>query len=305
MTPTPAAAQRSAARTLRGVLAGALLGAGLGGCSFGSLGPGKVPEPIIDRTPAPTYAALAARYNERCEMLDRLRAPVTLVIESPDEKGGRRTDQVEAFLSFAAPRRLSLRIDKVGQTLALLGSDDARYWWIDVSDTPVAMVGTHGAATPASGGAFGVPVHPLDLVDALGVLPLPEGGATPPPVRRVGPGTLQVEIPPRARGWGVRRIYIDERTARPERIEIVDSGNRIVLTCVLSRYLPVDAERQGGAIASRYVVDVPSQRVRITVSASDPENPGERLREKAFDLRTLLEAYGVRDVVDLDVETGP
>jgi hypothetical protein len=290
----------------RGVCLAVVLALGLGlsvllpGCAKSQ---GVIPPRRIDDAPVPAYADLRRAYNARCERLDRLRAPATLVIESTDDAGARRKDQVESYLAFAAPANLSLRVDKVGQTLAVFGSNDEFYWWIDLSESPtVALVGTHAAATPASGAALGIPLHPLDLVDALGVLPLPDGGRTPPAVRRSARGQLLVELPPRAKGWGARRVYIDERTTRPERIEIVDAAGRIVLTSVLSRYVNVDADRIGASMASRYVVDVPGQRLRITVSVASPENPGTRLRTRGFDLPALLEAYGVARVVDLDAE---
>ncbi|GJQ28188.1 MAG: hypothetical protein HBSAPP03_00720 [Phycisphaerae bacterium] len=284
----------------RGVLIVALA-AVLAGCCGPRGGNGAPPR--LD--PPPAYAELAARYNERCADLDRLKAAVSLVITSRDERGGKRTDQVEANLQIIQPRLVSLRIDKVGQTLAILGSNESRYWWIDLAETPTARVGLHERATPAAAEAFGVPVHPLDLIDVLGVRSLPAEGAS---VARATDGTVGVTLPPRGAGWGHTRVYVDEATAQPSRVEIADAAGRVVIRAALSRY---EGVRVAGntfspaKVATRVTIEVPDAGVEVVVGVSAPENPGKDMRTKPFELETLLRAYGVDQVIEVDAGVTP
>lgn len=251
--------------------------------------------------PPPAYADLAARYNQRCARLEKLKAPVTLVIDAPDDKGGRRKEQVEAYLQFLAPSKLSVRVDKVGQTLAVLGCDETRYWWIDLSEKSAAFVGTHQRATPQAAAKFGIPIHPLDLADVLAIAPLP-GEARPP--ARAADGTLMVTLPSRGAGWGERRVFVDEKSALPTRVEVLDADGGKALSAALSRFVQVEVEDDHFAparMASRIEIELPSRDTRITMTVASPENPAE-MRAKPFDLAALLRVYGMQEPVDLDRE---
>lgn len=276
----------------------ALSAAAVSACCSGTRPAESVP---TNHAPPPPYASLASRYNERCARLEKLKAPVTLVIDAPDDKGGRRKDQVEAYLQFVAPSKVSLRVDKVGQTLAVLGSDDTRFWWIDLSEKPVAYVGTHARATPQAAAEFGIPIHPLDLADVLAISPLPMEDRK---VGRMADGTLMIEMASRAPGWGPRRVYIDEPTALPAKVEVRDAGGGLALRAVLSRFVQVEVEDDHFAparCASRVEIFLVREDTRITLSVASPENPSA-MKPKPFDFEALVGAYGVDRTVDLDRE---
>lgn len=287
----------------RGAFATALaLGAmlSLGGCASDQAG--YTPKWYVEPVKAmPTYAEVAGRYNARIKGLEKLRFPANLVIDSPgEEDGARRTNQVEANVQFVAPRQIALRVDKVSNTLAYLGCDETRYWWLDL-DAKRALVGEHAKATPRSASRFGIPVHPLDLIDLLGVTGLPGAGATA--TWNEDQTLWVVTLPARGKGWGERTIAIDPDTAEPQRIEIFEASGELAASAELSRFVPVAVRGEvlsKARIASRFEVEVPATDSTIVVSVSQPENPAERMRAAPFDLPLLLKSYGIKDVVDVD-----
>lgn len=247
----------------------------------------------------PPYAELAVKYNSRVLPLDHLRAAVTLTIDSPDEGGGRRNDQVEGNLQFSRDRRVALRLDKVGETLAYLGSNDEKYWWLELRGEKQGLVGSHAKATPRSAARFGIPVHPLDLIDLLAVLPLPASGE----VRASEDGRLIVRLPSRGPGWGERRLILDAEMLWPVRVEVRDPRGALVAAADLTRYVQVQVRGDPNSpamLASRYDVAIPGEDTTVTVSVHDPENPRERMRTAPFDLPLLLSSYGVERVLDVD-----
>lgn len=256
-------------------------------------------EPSVE---LPSYATIAGGYNVRCKGLEKLRCPANLVIESPGERAGdRRRDQVEANLQFIAPQRIALRVDKVSSTLAYLGCDETKYWWLDVGDSRRALVGEHARATPRSAARFGIPVHPLDLIDLLGVLPLP---VEKQPVEWSEDKTRWVvTLPPRGKGWGVRTIAIDPATGEPRRIEVYDAKGDLAVSAELSKFVGVSVRGDTfskATVASRYEIEIPATDSTIQVSLSQPENPAERMRTAPFDLPLLLESFGIKVIQDVD-----
>ena len=291
-------------RPCRGVAAACATLLLLGGCAVGPREPAE-PSGVIARGPVPAYAPIAAAYNARVGGLDRLRAAVSLVIRAPGTEGKQIREQVEGNLQLALPDRLALRIDKVSQTLFYLGSNEALYWWMDLTDRPTAMVGRHDAARPGAVAEFGLPVHPLDLLELLAVRPLPVAGdATEPALAWSADGRWVVVTSP-ARWNGVRRLYLDPLTYDPARVEIADGTGRVAVAADLSRYQTVDV-REGprGAspprVAGRFDIQIPGSEALAVLLVNDPQNPGSRQKAAAFDLPTLQRAYGIERVIDLD-----
>lgn len=298
----------------RALLASGLISGALFGCATD--GPPPKPDaPTIER-PAPDYADLAARYNANASALDRVWSRVTVVLDATDAEGSTRRDQGEGHLQWIRPDRLALSIGKVGQEGFYLGSGADRYFWLDlVSDPPTAVVGAHATATQRSAEAFGLPVHPLDLAELLGLTTLPERaleeGAFGPmtPVSWSQDGSLAaIRKPVRA---GSARLLLEPETARLRRVELYDTAGRLIATSVLSRdgqvetiegggdwpWLPTRIEITLGGAASE---SEPGPRAEAVVSLYAMENRGSRQREVAFDFDRLLRAYKVSEVVDLD-----
>lgn len=283
------------------LIGGVLLAGALGGC-LGS-GP-KDPRPAFTG-PLPTPAQLAERYNAHIRGLEQLRAPVSLVIDAPDGKGGTRHDQVEANLQVVPPLRVSLRIDKVSQTLAILGSNEERYWWFDLSGDKVGYVGRHDLATVRSAEDFGVPVLPADLVQLLAITPLPSEGVA---VELHPNRSWLIATLPGAPKRGRTRLTIDTTTYHALRVEVLGPAGEALATAALSRYIQVEVAGDvlsPARIASRYDIQLPSMDATVTISLSSPENPGKKMKQGGFDYDAVRAAYGVDDVRDLDARERP
>ncbi len=282
---------------------------GLVGCSQpkpASLGGGNIARPStgpgarLDK-PLPKFEVLAARYNERVRGLGALRTPIGLLIDSEDEDGKRTRDQVEGNLSLVQPRYVVMRLDKVGQTLFQLGSNPEQYWWIDLSgDERVALVGTHTKARPDTAARFGVPVHPLDLLEVLAITPLQTEGARPG--MRWSPDGRQVILTLPGR-WAGRRLWVTPETGEATRVELLNTRGDVEVRARLEKYQI--AAIRGDTItqprmATKLYIEVPRNRVNVEMNIVEPENPGDRVRMTAFDLERQKDNLGVQRVVDLD-----
>lgn len=253
--------------------------------------------------PCPAFADAAAAYNARLARLDRVQSPVSLIVTSYDDEGQRVEDQLEGNLMVIPPRKVSLRIDKVAQTLAYLGCNDEQFWSIDVKDPATARVGRQSdTADPAFAPRdLGLPVHPIDLLELLGITPLPADGRT----AWSEDGRLLVSVHGR---WSTRRLLLDPTTSEPLRIDMLDRTGATVVSCELSMYADVklrDTIRDLPRMATRFVMTDAKTRGSIRLNVVAPENPGDRMRTAPFDLKKLLDANGVKTVVDLDAPRSP
>ncbi len=258
--------------------------------------------------PLPSYAAIAEVYNARVAGLDRVWARSVVRVWYPDREGEEATDQVEGFFQYLRPNGLNLSFKKLGETYAALGSNDDRYWWIELREERVAWVGEHARATPDRARELSLPVQPLDLIRLLGVLPLPEPGSGPTPaVTRPRPGgPVQVTVFPmpgtdRSLMKGAR-YSLDPRTFEPVRIELLDAGGRVAMDAALSRYTPVTVAggRPGGSMATQIQASLDRGERRMKLWLNDAENSGRRPREQAFDLDAVLDSLQVMDVRSID-----
>lgn len=259
---------------------------------------------VARSTPPPTYASVATRYNARVNKLDRVRSTAGLIITRPDDSGGTTSDQVEGNLQFQRPRNLNLRIDKVGQTVFVLGSNDDRYWWFDLSDENRAKVGTHEKATRLSVEKFGVPVQPADLAELMGVLPLDPTADAKTNWSSDGRHVVAQVATPRGARW----MWLDPTTLEPARIDLINRFGERSVTAELSRYAVVPVTGDALAkprMATLFNIDLPSQRTTIKLTLSEPTNPAAGMKPRAFEFAALTEAYGIERIEDLDTPAPP
>jgi hypothetical protein len=256
----------------------------------------------VERGPAPAYADAAARFNEVARAYDHLWTPVALRVRSRDAESGNMTeDLLDGHFQAIAPDRVALRIDKLSETYAYLGSDEDRYWWIDVK-AGSAIVGTHAKATPGALADFDIPVHPLDLIALLGIVPVdPAGyGAT-----RWSSDGRSLGILTRAH-FGNKILWVDPRTYEPRAVEITDENGRTTLRSTITRpeRIPIDGDRDSKArIATQYDVTFEGLDFALGVRLQDPQNRRERARPSAFNVDTVLKTYRVKDITDVDAPT--
>lgn len=256
--------------------------------------PTPTPEPPA---PLPSLREAADLYNPRLAGLDRLWSRITLRIRGEDARGNRVDEETEGHLIIQPPKRLSLSVTKLGEAYFLLGSNDANYWWFDLSSADrTASIGAHEALTPGKASDFGLPVHPLDLIDLLAITPIDPDlpGAA---LRRDELGTLQFISPTR---FGRRLISLDERTWRPTAVTLLDSEDAPVVSSSLSEFEPV-AFAPGAFIARKATLEIVSPSVgslEVQITLYEPEV--RTLNPKVFDLQEQVQRRGIVRRIDLD-----
>jgi hypothetical protein len=287
-------------------LAAACAVVALGGCCHDQKKDGGV----IVRGAAPSYATVATAYNARVVRLEKLACPASVVVHYKDGKGNPLSEQVEANVQVALPASVAVRLDKVGQTVFYLGSNDTRYWWFDLTDEKTALVGLHEKATPEAVASFGLPVHPLDLLEVFAIKPIPPAGteqATHAALAWSKDGHyLGLTLP--GRWGGQRRFWLDPESFDPVRVELLDKNGVFAVSAALSRYLKVDVNGDTTVhprMASDFQVDLPRQQATVSLRLAGPQNPGEAQKAKLFDVDALIKYYRIQKVYDIDVPKAP
>ncbi len=213
-----------------------------------------------------------------------------------DPEGRRHREQGEGHLQLVRDAdQLALSVGKLGETYVYLGSNASEYWWLDLTEQHRAWVGRHDRVSGP--GQAGVPVHPLDLMDVLGVRPLPAGAGQSASVGWSADGRLLgVTLPAR---WGQRRTWLDPDTFEPVRVELLDRSGAAALTARLWDYKAVAAPPgmvsgvAGPRIATSIDLEVPATETRIELRLFDPANRRGYPKAAAFDLAALLNAYAI------------
>lgn len=257
--------------------------------------------------PLPTYAAAVAEYNERVLPLDRLSARATIRLTYRDQAGEEHTEQPDGTLQIIRPRRLALDLGKSGQKLFWFGSDDERYWWLDLSnrDDRVAQVGRHdkfGAGSTASK-RLGIALSPLDLIAAVGITPIDPSlkGVT-----QWSRDQTRLGIVSPLKQGGLQRIWLEPKTMVPTSIELFDAKRRLVLTATHEGDERVEMTRTGvpGSVGERPRIPARvtcihhESKSEIRISLSDARDGP--ISDKAFKLDELITRLGVERVIDLD-----
>jgi hypothetical protein len=183
--------------------------------------------------PAPTYEEIARAQNGRVEVLKRLYAPGAIELRWRD-RDGNHFESCRMELWVQLPRNTALRVEKLGEVLLWLGSNDERYWLFQMTGKQkVLRVGHHDAAF-AGEQESALNVRPLALLDLMSLTPLP-ADLSPPP---------EVTFDARHRAWAIKtqgrggpmRMYFDPQTLLPSRVETLSPFGKPVLWSSLKRY---------------------------------------------------------------------
>lgn len=262
-------------------------------------------KPTSNRATLPKSSDVIGAYNRRVADITRMRSPVSAVIDVPivDDKGKltgqRQKDQLDGNLQLIQPDRVSLRMDKVQQTVFTLGSGGGMYWFITMGDEPTAYTGAVSKATVAKARSLGLPIHPLDLLELTAVTPMPA-------TAKLSWWDKYIRIVAPAR-WGTREVLVDAKTYEPVAVWLRDASGKIAVWAETTGMKTVDVEGKA-TVAAR----VPG-RIRAVVPGatsdgdtfvelflSKPENTGNRIREKQFDMQAVIESVGVKQVINVD-----
>jgi hypothetical protein len=224
-----------------------------------------------------------------------------VIIEADKPDGGRSHDQLEGNLSVIRPLCTALRLDKVGQTVAYLGSNETVYWWFDLSGKePMATGGTHLKAKPEDALDFGLPVHPLEFIELLAVLPVPAERPQKATLAWAQDGAhLLLSVPSR---WGTRRFTLDPESYEPSRIELFNADGKLGIGATLTRFTRAVIEGQPGAgapVPTKVELVIPGNNTRVLMILANPTVP-LKIKPKAFELSKLIDAYGVKAFIDHD-----
>jgi hypothetical protein len=263
----------------------------LAGCTTG---PGKCPG-VAEAVPP---EAVVSSFNERAGRLTQLWSRLTLRVESREEDGSRRVENLEGHLQFVQPSRVSLLVNKLGETYLVLGCDEARYWWMSLTGERTALVGRHDRASPERAEEFGVPVHPLDLLDLLAVRPIESESAR---VERDG-GRVLVTLPARSEGWGPRLMWLEGAGLTPVRTKVLDASGRTVAEAELRDHGPITV-REGFTppnLARTVWIRIPGRGVEVRMQFHEADN--RRPRREVFDVEELTRRFRIAPerVLDLD-----
>jgi hypothetical protein len=254
--------------------------------------------------PLPNAGDVVAAHNENAQKLDRLWARTELRLQGVDQDGNDLDETAEGHFQFIRPGKVSLTVNKVGETYFCLGCNETFYWWMDLRKPRSALVGEIAKATPKTVERFGVPVHPLDLIDLVGIVPIS--------VEEAGAGTVawssdgkEVELSVAGR-WGPRVFSFSSPELKLAGVRLLDASGKIVCESRIERAERVSFRDDPSVIAEapvRMVISIPASAMQVTIVMHDPQNRGSAMKDAPFKPDLLLKAYNIPDdmVRSLDV----
>ena len=248
----------------------------------------------------PSYEEIAASHNERAALLQRLWARAVVEFRYVDADGRRKREQGEGHLQFAGPSRFALSVGKLGEVVVYLGCDSQRFWWFERGDASRVSLARHENVGSPCARDLGLPAQPLEIIELMGVTPLPARGGR---VQRSARGEIVVDAPTRG---GFRRIAFNPRTMEPTMIGVYAPGEaQPTLLARLEEYDNVEIAGRGGIpprVASRMVIShaVSDTEIRISLAAMTDGVRQGRIPDEAFDFETLRSAFGPREIIVLD-----
>jgi hypothetical protein len=263
----------------------AVIGAGLWLFVSGCKSPSKPEVELHD--PPPSYATIAKAHNDRVAQLQQLYAVGTIEFRWKDDKGSHfENGHVELWLSL--PRRTALRIDKVGEVLLWLGSDDERYWFFDLLSKESSLkVGRHDEAVAADEASTVLGMRPLVMLDLLALKALPTDGQDVAVTLDAARNAWMVQVNGDGVAIPATRMYFDRATLLPMRVEVLDAAGEIRTSSSLRRYQSVTQAGMSPAAFPKFAT-----LIDIFASTDDAANGSVKL--------ALDEATGVVDDQPLD-----
>ncbi|MFO0861996.1 MAG: hypothetical protein U0570_15745 [Phycisphaerales bacterium] len=279
----------------------ALVAGGMGGLSGCQSQPKSTPVSEVKAKPTPSVATVVEAQNARVRGLESLWARITLRVDGRLANAKLNREEAEGYLQVQLPDRVAIMVTKVGNLYFYLGSNSQYYWWFDLTDDKRCYFGRHDKATTATVDRFGIPVHPLDLIELMAITPLPAPGQPGSPQAIAWSADrklLWYDVP--ARG-STKRVLIDPDSLQPVVVELLDPAGRVIVQSELAKYEAFISRSVPGAMPSvptRCVLRVPRSELTINLNLNDPAS--KAINPDAFDLVKLNKKYPVNALIDLD-----
>lgn len=288
---------------LRGVLCGGLLAAAVGVSCCAPKEP-EVIETDWREVEGLTYAEIAARWNARAALLERVWSRAAVSMAWTEEDGRSRYEQGRGHLQMVQPGRFALSVHKLGEVLFWFGSDDELYWLIDRSEPRSVVFGRHDSLTTERMLALALPATPLDLAAMTGALPLPELSAADEPVLYRSDDVVRSGVRfDLQQGWRTLRYHIDPARMVPVRVELLDSDGSVLVVAEQEAYGGVDVAGYGGVrplFPSRMRVYHEGSTLTLSMEGMSSRSPAGEISDAAFDLPSLVDRFGPMKVFDID-----
>lgn len=246
--------------------------------------------------------------NRRVDGLSTLWARHTLRVSGKLANAKLDKEEAEGHFQLILPRKVAITVTKVGETYFYLGSNDDLYWWLDLTEAKRGYFGRHALATTTTVDRFGIPVHPLDLIELMAITPIDEAllrkpGAVSQPKWSSDGQLLWFDVPARD---ATKRVLVDPKSLLPLFVELLDKNGKVIVRAELSNYLDIPSRSKPAArprIPTRITIDVPRSDLKVLINLYDPET--RTPKAIAFDFAYLAKtAYPVHSLEDLDKPLG-
>lgn len=248
------------------------------------------PEHAAQLLPEPHQ--IVSAYNARVARLESIWANTELRLEFKDEEGRDVDEQAEGHLQMVRPRRFAMSVTKLGEPYFYLGSNESEYWWLDLTKDKHAIVGRHDAPPPEAWGDVTLGLSPLEVVELLGITPLPaEGLAT-----RWSADGRSIEASLSGTGT-IRTLLLDPQHLWPVAIELRSSDGTLAARSDLERYASVPVRDDAGArpmMATRITIHHVRDGARVVIALYNQQN--RPLPDLPFNLDELKRRYGITRV---------
>lgn len=288
------------------VLSGVLL-LSLAGCNEPAKTGGNDAPPL---NPPQPYAEIAAAYNQRVQVIERIWSRAVVEVEWIDKAGKKQLEQGEGPLIVRKPGELALAIGKVGITRFWLGCDDEYYWFFDLPDNNrTAYFGRQDQIAHEQSQSLPLPLRPDQLIRLAGVTALPTfddpSAADAVKVERIA-GGHRITLPPE-QGFGglVMRTTIDA-DYHATRIELLTSKGQLMVDATLSAFkrMEITGQPPGAwpSIARRIRVALPQHKAQVTLFIEKLTDDPDKVKDAQFDFKRLVKLLKVDRTLDIDKE---
>lgn len=245
--------------------------------------------------PAVSASELREAYNQRADRIERFWAHSVVEVDWVDAEGDAHFEQGDGPLIVRKPDEFALAVGKLGNTILWLGRNAERYWLFELKppkgQPATAYVGRIDELDGVGPRRLPLPIRPDQLIELLGVTPLPDGLTVTRPAEQ--PGLYQVlgpSVPGQARTYWWLNAEL-----RPVRIGFIDPADgQVIAEAQLSEYRDLTMVGQPpGAwpyVPGRVEIRVPRSRASLRLFLSDVTNDPKKFRDAQFDFEALVKA---------------